>query len=331
MKALCFDTFGNSDVLYYGDVPEPVCGENDVLLRTKAIGLNFADTYRRRGNYHLLGKAPFIAGYEAASTVERVGAKVQGVSVGDRIVVTDVPFANAELMRVPSEHVIPLPHDISFETAAAVILQGLTAQYLCNDSYAAKAGDTAIVHAAAGGVGLLLVQMLRAKGVLVFGLTSAEAKKQAVLAAGAEEVFLYADAWANLVKERTNAHSSNTYSGNSRGADVAFDSVGSTLMDSFNAVRDCGTVVFYGMSGGDPALVNPRMLMDTSQTLTGGDLWSYITSHTERVRRSEQIFALVRNGDLQVHIAQSFPLSEGAKAHDYLESRKSSGKVLLIP
>jgi NADPH2:quinone reductase len=253
--------------------------------------------------------------------VERVGAKVQSVNVGDRIVVTDVPFANAELMRVPSEHIIPLPNDISFETAAAVILQGLTAQYLCNDSYAVKAGETAIVHAAAGGVGLLLVQMLRAKGARVFGLTSAETKKQAVLNAGAEEVFLYTDAWAELAKERTNAH----------GADVAFDSVGSTLMDSFSAVRDCGTVVFYGMSGGDPAHVNPRMLMDTSKTLTGGDLWSYVTSHIERVRRAEEIFALVRSGDLHVQIAQSFPLAEGAKAHDYLESRKSSGKVLLVP
>jgi NADPH:quinone reductase len=321
MKALCFDRFGSSDVLYYGDVPDPICGEFDVIMRTKAIGLNYADIYRRRGNYHLLGAPPYIAGYEATGVVERVGTGITDIQVGDRMAVADVPFANAESMRVPVEHVIPLPDDISFEIGAALLLQGLTAWYLCHDSYAVSSGETAIVHAAAGGVGLLLVQMLRAQGVRVIGLTSSDAKKPAIIAAGAEEVCLYSDAWIERTKEWTQ----------SKGADVVFDSVGSTLQQSFRAVRDCGTVVFYGMSGGNPDPVDPRMLMDTSKTLTGGDLWSYIVLREERVRRSDELFALVRAGQLQVQIAARIPLAQGAKAHDFLESRTSIGKVLLIP
>lgn len=335
MKALCFNTFGEPDVLYYGDVPNPICGENDVIVRTKAIGLNFADTYRRRGNYHLKGKPPYIAGYEAAGIVEEIGEKVRGISIGNRVVFTDSPFANAELVSAPQERIIVLPDDISFETAAAVILQGLTAQYLCNDSYNVQTGQTTLVHAAAGGVGLLLVQMLRAKGARVFGLTSSEAKKKAVFEAGAENVFLYSDDWvAQTIAATTTATTIkvNEYSsGSAAGVDVAFDSVGSTIMDSFRAVRDCGAVVFYGMSGGNPVHIDPRMLMDTSKTLTGGDLWSYITSHEDRVERSMALFELVRTGKLQVHIAATFALRDGAKAHEFLESRKSSGKVLLIP
>lgn len=296
------------------EVSDPVPAPGEALVRTKAIGLNFADVYRRKGNYHLKGAPPWIAGYEAAGEVVAVNGDSR-LKPGDRVAFADSPFANAELAAVPVEKLIPLPDDIGFDTAAALLLQGLTAQYLVRDSHAVKAGETVLIHAAAGGVGLLLVQMAKRLGARVIGLTSSEAKTQAVREAGADEVLLSSADWVSAAK----------------GADVAYDSIGSTLMQSFEAVRTGGHVVFYGMAGGDPPLVDPRMLMDTSKTLTGGDLWNVLTPRDERVRRSSELFAWVREGALKVHIAAKFPLAEGAKAHAFLESRASSGKVLLIP
>jgi len=314
VKALAFERFGGPEVLELKEVPDPVPAPGEALVRTKAIGLNFADVYRRKGNYHLKGAPPWIAGYEAAGEVVAVNGS-SDLKPGDRVAFADSPFANAERVAVPFEKLIPLPDDIGFDTGAALLLQGLTAQYLVRDSHAVKAGETVLIHAAAGGVGLLLVQMAKRLGARVIGLTSSEAKAQAVREAGADEVLLSNTDWVSAAK----------------GADVAYDSIGSTLMQSFDAVRTGGHVVFYGMAGGDPPLVDPRMLMDTSKTLTGGDLWNVLTSCEERVRRSSELFAWVREGSLKVHIAAKFPLSEGAKAHAFLESRASSGKVLLIP
>lgn len=159
MKALIFEAFGGPEVLQYKEIPDPAMNENEVLVRMKAIGVNFADIYRRRGNYHLAGNPPYILGYEGSGVVEQVGVGTTNIKVGDRIAFADVPFANAELVTVPMEKIIPLPNDISFETASAVLLQGLTAQYLTRDSYEIIAGDTILVHAAAGGVGQNLVQI----------------------------------------------------------------------------------------------------------------------------------------------------------------------------
>ncbi|MCK6258253.1 quinone oxidoreductase [Fictibacillus sp. KIGAM418] len=322
MKALTFNEFGGPDVLQYQDVPDPVLQKNEILVRMKAIGLNFADVYRRKGNYHLKGTPPYIAGYEGAGFVERIGEGVNGVMPGDRVAFADVPYANAELVAVPEDHLIPLPDDISFETASSLLLQGLTAQYLTRDSYPVKPGTLLVVHAAAGGVGQLLIQISKALGGTVIGLTSSEAKKEAALSAGADHVFLYDVDWMNKVKE---------VSPENKGADVIYDSVGSTLMDSFEAVRIGGTAVFYGMAGGDPLPVDPRMLMDTSKTLTGGDLWNVITSHSERVSRSHQLFDMIRSGSVKIPETTSFKLEDGKEAHRFLESRKSTGKLLLIP
>ncbi|MCR8851035.1 quinone oxidoreductase [Rossellomorea sp. SC111] len=321
MKALVFEKFGGPDVLHYQEIDPPQLGPDDVLVEMKAIGLNFADVYRRKGNYHLAGDPPYICGYEGAGIVKQIGTNVKGINVGDRMAFADVPYANAELVAVPKEKAIPLPDDISYETAASLLLQGLTAHYLTKDSYRIKSGDTVLVHAAAGGVGQLLVQIIKILGGTVIGLTSSEEKRQAALAVGADHMFLYSEDWKQSVQDVTNGN----------GVDVVYESVGSTLMDSFESTRIGGTVVFFGMAGGDPVSVDPRMLMDTSKTLTGGDLWNVLTSHEERVTRSHELFEWIQEGKLKVSEPTVFPLSEGAKAHEYLESRKSTGKILLIP
>ena len=320
MKALVFERFGGPDVLHYQDIPNPSIGPTDVLVRTKAIGLNFADVYRRKGNYHLTGTPPYILGYEGAGVVEEVGAKVSHVNVGDRIAFADVPFANAELVAVPQDKIIAVPDDISFDAAASVLLQGLTAHYLTQDSYSIQPGDYVLVHAAAGGVGQLLVQIAKLLGGQVIGLTSSSEKAKAAAQAGADYVFLYEDNWVEQVKEVTK-----------RGADVSYESVGVTLEKSFEAVKTGGTVVFYGMAGGDPAPVDPRMLMDTSKTLTGGDLWNVLVSYEERKVRSQQLFEWISKGQLVLTDPVVFDLKDGAKAHELLESRKSTGKILLRP
>ncbi|MDR7078486.1 NADPH2:quinone reductase [Neobacillus niacini] len=321
MKALIFEKFGGPEVLQYKDIPEPTISENEILIRMKTIGLNFADIYRRKGNYHLAGKPPYILGYEGAGIVEKLGAGITTIKVGDRIAFADVPFANAELVAVPVEKAIPLPDDISYETASSILLQGLTAHYLTKDSFEVKAGQTILVHAAAGGVGQILIQIAKIVGAQVIGLTSTMDKSKAAYLAGADHVFLYNDNWIEKVKSVTNDN----------GVDVVYDSVGSTLLESFEAAKVGGTVVFYGMAGGDPAPVDPRMLMDTSKTLTGGDLWNVLTSFEERKERSNQLFDWIMEGQLKIQDPTIFSLHDGSKAHTLLESRKSIGKILLKP
>ncbi|PEP49841.1 quinone oxidoreductase family protein [Bacillus pseudomycoides] len=321
MKALCFKEFGNADVLKYQEVSDPIINPTEILVRTKAIGLNFADIYRRRGDYHLAGKPPYILGYEGSGIVEQIGAEVTDVTIGDRIAFADVPFANAELVAVPKEKAIPLPNSISFETASSVLLQGLTAHYLTQDSYKVKAGDFVLVHAAAGGVGQLLLQMIKMRDAQVIGLTSSKEKAEAAYSAGADRVFLYSESWHEEILQVTKRH----------GVDVVYESIGSTLEESFKATKIGGTVVFYGMAGGDPAPVDPRMLMDTSKTLTGGDLWNVLTTYEERKNRSSQLFAWITAGKLNIQTPTTFALENGAEAHRLLESRKSTGKILLIP
>ena len=321
MKALIFEKFGGPEVLQYKDIPEPTISENEILIRMKTIGLNFADIYRRKGNYHLAGKPPYILGYEGAGIVEKLGAGITTIKVGDRIAFADVPFANAELVAVPVEKAIPLPDDISYETASSILLQGLTAHYLTKDSFEVKAGQTILVHAAAGGVGQILIQIAKIVGAQVIGLTSTMDKSKAAYLAGADHVFLYNDNWIEKVKSVTNDN----------GVDVVYDSVGSTLLESFKAAKVGGTVVFYGMAGGDPAPVDPRMLMDTSKTLTGGDLWNVLTSFEERKERSNQLFDWIMEGQLKIQDPTIFSLHDGSKAHTLLESRKSIGKILLKP
>lgn len=318
MHALIFDTFGDADVLHWAERPDPVPLPGQAVVRMKSVGLNFADVYRRNGNYHLSGSAPWLLGYEGAGVIEQAVAGDTLFPAGTRVGFADMPYANAELVAVDHDKLIALPDDIDFDTAAAVLLQGLTAQYLVTDSYAVRPGDMAVVHAAAGGVGLLLVQMLKARGATVLGVASSAAKRATVLAIGADAVAGYDD-WREQAQSLSGG----------RGADVVYDSVGRTLGDSLAAARTGGTVVFYGMAAGDPDPVDPRQLMDRSLTLTGGDLWNVLTSAAIRRERADALFAQIRAGQLRATIAARFPLAEGAQAHRYLESREAIGKVLL--
>jgi NADPH2:quinone reductase len=319
VHALVFHEFGGADVLRHEQVPDPVPGPGQALVRMRAIGVNFADVYRRKGNYHLAGTPPWILGYEGAGEVVAAPAD-SGLSVGQRVGFADSPFANAELCAVDAARLIPLPDDISFETAAASLLQGLTAQYLCRDSHAVRAGDWAVVHAAAGGVGLLLVQILRHLGARVVGIASTEDKRQAVRDAGADCV-LPTEGWLPAVKAATGG----------RGADVVYDSVGSTLRDSLDAARIGGTVVFYGMAAGDPAPVDPRLLMDRSLALVGGDLWNVLTTAAERRARAAELFGWIRSGEVKVRVSQTHSLRDGSAAHRALEGRQVIGKIVLLP
>lgn len=335
MHALVFHQFGDADVLRHEVLPDPTPGPGQALVRMRAVGLNFADVYRRKGNYHLAGSPPWVLGYEGAGEIISAPPG-SGLQPGQRVGFADSPFANAELCAVDVERLIPLPDTTSFETAAGSLLQGLTAQYLCRDSYAVRPGDWAVVHAAAGGVGLLLAQMLRTLGARVIAIASTEAKRQAVREvlgtdANADShtntntntsaaAVIPTEGWLQAVQALTGG----------RGADVVYDSIGTTLPDSLAAARIGGTIVFYGMAAGDPAPVDPRLLMDRSLALVGGDLWNVLTSAQERRARAAQLFDALAAGGLQLRIAERFALRDGAQAHRALEGRQAIGKVLLL-
>lgn len=320
MKAVLFDRFGPPDVLRFDEVPDPIPAAGRVLVRLAAAGLNMSDIYRRQGRYAVQGSAPWIPGYEGAGTVEATGPDVTCFKPGDRVAFADVPRAAAELVLAAEELLVPVPATLSLETAAAVMLQGLTAQYLCHDSYDAGEGEAAVVLAAAGGVGLLLTQMLAAKGAQVLGVASSADKRAAAGSAGASATTGY-DEWAARARQLKDG----------RGPDVVFDSLGSTLETSLRTVRVGGTVVFFGFSDGDPAPVDPRLLIERSVTLTGGDLWNVLDSADTRRSRAARLFDALRDGKVHATIAGSVPMRQADAAHAALESRAVIGKLLLIP
>ena len=319
MKALTFSRFGNSDVLKYKEVKDPVLKNGEILVEMKTIGLNFADLMRRNGLSPMRGNSPYINGFEGAGIVKDRNNH-PGFKPGDRVAFADVPFANAELVAVPLENAIPLPDEISFETAASIMLQGLTAHYLTADSHKIKSGETAVIHAAAGGVGQLLIQVCKLLGAKVIGLTSSESKKKLALSLSADAVFLYNENWKAKILEIC-----------PNGVDVVYESIGSTMESSLAVTKILGQVVFFGLAGGKLELGNPLLIIAHSKTITGGDLWNHLTSGEERLRRSKQFFDWIIDGKIKVSPPTIFKLSEGKKAHDYMEGRQSTGKILMVP
>lgn len=320
MWALVFDTFGGPDVLSYRELPDPVPGPGHVLVAMKAVGLNFADIYRRRGNYALESRAHHIAGYEGAGIVAAVGAGVKEFDIGDRIGFADVPYANATMVSVPVSKAILLPPEMKFTDAAAVLLQGLTAQYLMEDSYRVRSGEWVLVQAAGGGVGQHLTRLCVSRGAKVIAMASSQEKRNLAKDAGAIHTLDYQDDWASVVRNLTDG-----------GVHVAYDSVGTTLAQSIEAIRARGTAVTFGMSGGDIAQIDPRCLMQASKSLVGGDLWNFLTDERARRSRAVRLFEALQKKLIRAPRIETFLLSDGANAHRRLEDRAFSGKIIMVP
>lgn len=317
MKALYFEQFGGSEVLQYGELPQPKIGKNDVLVKVAYIGLNFADIYRRRGEYHIEKHNPYINGYEGAGVVVEIGADVTKQKVGETVLFVDVPFANAEYVAVPSDQAIQLPAGIDSKLAASIGLQGMTADFLAHDLGKNHPGEKVFITGISGGVGQILSQMLVADGIEVYGSASSAEKRALALSHGVKEVYPSREnAWVETIEGQFA---------------TAYDGVGLTLQQSLDLIKHRGKVVFFGMAGGDPIKIDPVALMSQSKSLLTGDLWDYLISYDERKTRSERLFSYFTKGQIQISEPTIFSLSEGKQAHEYLETGKSIGKVLLKP
>ncbi len=318
MKAIQVSEPGGPEALSYVDVEGRPPGPGEARVRITAIGVNFLDIYHRTGLYPV--STPFTPGSEAAGVVEEVGEGVTGVAVGDRVVYSALG-AYAESAVVPAHRLIPLPSEIDDRTAAAAFLQGLTAHYLVNSTYSVSAGDWMLVHAAAGGVGGLLVQMAKQRGAHVIG-TASTSKLESVRESGADVVIDYTS--EDFVSGTLAATEG-------RGVDVVYDSVGRTTFDgSLEVLRTRGMLVCFGQSSGPIPPVDILRLGKKGVFLTRPGFPHY-TSETEELRwRAAELFEAIANG-LKIRIDRELPLSEAAQAHRLLEGRRTSGKLLLIP
>jgi NADPH2:quinone reductase len=323
MKAVRVHTAGGPEVLRYEDVETPTPGPGQALVKIAAVGLNFIDVQFRAGKYPPPA-TPFTVGSEAAGTVAAVGDGVTDVAVGDRVAYTMVIGTYAEYHVVPAARLVPLPAAIDFETAAAVMLQGTTAHYLTGSTFPVGPGDTALVHAAAGGVGQLIVQVARLRGARVIGTAGTAAKAALAREAGADDVILYTEQdFEAEVKRLTNG----------RGVDVVYDSVGKdTFAQSLNCLRPRGGLALFGFSSGPVAPFDPAVLgAKGSLFLTRPGLNQYIATRDELLMRTRDLFAWLESGRLKVRIDRELALADAAKAHTELEARRTAGKVLLIP
>ncbi|MBI5031132.1 MAG: quinone oxidoreductase [Chloroflexi bacterium] len=322
MKSIRVHEFGGIDALKLEEIAKPEPGKGEARVRIQAIGVNFIDVYQRVGLYK--PALPFTLGQEAAGVVDAVGAGVTEVKAGDRVAYTSVLGSYAEYANVPAWRLFPVPDDVTPEQAAGVALQGLTAHYLACSTFPIKPGDTALVHAAAGGLGLLLVQIAKLCGARVIGTTSTEAKAQMAKRVGADEVILYSTQdFEAEVKRLTDG----------KGVDVVYDSVGKTTFDKgLNCLRRRGTLVLCGQSSGPVPPFDPQTLnAKGSLFLTRPTLAHYTADRAEVLLRANDLFDWMRAGKLTVTIAKSFPLADVAAAHEFLESRAAIGKVMLIP
>ena len=322
MKAIRFHQVGGPEVLTREEVEAPSPGAGEVAIAVEAIGLNYIDTYHRSGQYP--ADLPCIPGMEAAGRIVEVGTGVTGFDEGDRVAYAGVLGSYAETACVNAERLVPVPDETSFEAAASVMLQGMTAHYLCHGSYRLSGGDTALIHAAAGGVGLLLTQMAKRLGARVIGTVSTEAKAALARRAGADEVILYTQTdFADAVKELTDG----------QGVNVVYDSVGKTTFEKgLGLLRPLGYMVLFGQSSGAVDPVDPQVLSASGSIfLTRPTMMHYVSTRAELLARSGDILSWVGRGELDVHVGERFPLENAADAHGALEGRKTTGKVLLIP
>jgi len=322
MKAILVENCGGPETLVYRDAPTPTPGTGEALVRLEAIGVNFIDVYHRTGLYPL--PRPFTPGSEGAGTVEAIASDVTEVSVGDRVAYAMAPGSYAELCAVPASRLVKIPEALSTQQAAAAMLQGMTAHYLTTSTYPLRKGDWALVHAAAGGVGLLLVQMAKRIGAHVIGTVSTEAKAELARDAGADEVIRYTELDFETETRRITGGT---------GVQVVYDSVGrDTVLKGFNVLAPRGMMALFGQSSGSVAPLDPSVLVQKgSLFLTRPSLAHYVLTREELLWRAGDVFDWIGSGKLKLRIERTFPLAQAAEAHRDLEGRRTTGKVLLIP
>ena len=322
MKAIRFHEHGGPEVLSFEQAPEPAAGPGETVVRLEAVGLNYIDTYHRAGLYPV--DLPCVPGMEGAGTVVAVGEGVDGVAAGDRVGYAGVLGAYAELAAVPADQLIPLPGKIEPAHAAAVLLQGMTAHYLVTGTCVLEAGDTALVHAAAGGVGLLLVQMAKMKGARVLATVSTPEKEELARGAGADEVIRYTEAdFGEEVQRLTGGV----------GVEVVYDSVGQTTFErSLDSLKPRGTMVLFGQSSGPVPPIDPQVLSQKgSLFLTRPTMAHYTLTRQELLDRAGEVLDWTAQGQLDVRVGARYELAAAAEAHRALEGRRTTGKVLLLP
>ena len=319
MRAIQIKTTGGPEVMELVELPAPKPGVGQVLVKIEASGVNFIDTYLREGRYP--AQLPFIPGQEAAGTVVELGAEVSGFAVGDRVAWNGTRGTYAEFACAPAADLLKIPEGMSFQQAAAVLLQGLTAHYLAHDTHAIRAGETVLIHAGAGGVGLLLTQMAKRLGARVLTTVSTEQKAELSRGAGADKVVLYTtDSFVEEVKRQTDGE----------GLPVVYDSVGKTTFeDSLKCLRPRGLLALYGASSGAVPAMDPIRLMAGSLYLTRPTLKDYVRRRSDLERRAADVFGWVAAGELHVRIGATYRLEDAAQAHRDLAGRKTTGKVLL--
>ena len=322
MKAIQVKQTGGPDALEYGDVPVPEPKPNETVVKIAAAGVNFIDVYQREGRYKL--PLPFTAGQEGAGVVSAVGTEVKSFKLGDRVAFCGVQGSDAEYAAVPADRLVQIPQGVNEREAAAAILQGMTAHYLLHDTFPLKRGQTALVHAAAGGVGLLLVQMAHNIGARVIGTVSTEEKAKLARDAGADEIIFYTQTDFEAETKRLTG---------GKGVDVVYDSVGKTTFEkSLNVLRPRGMMALFGGSSGAVPPFDPLTLTQKgSLYLTRPSIGHYIITRQELQQRAGAVFGMIRERTLKLRIEHVYPLEKAVQAHRDLEGRKTTGKLLLIP
>lgn len=321
MKAIRIHNYGGPEVLVLDEVERPEPAPGFALVRVRAAGVNFIDVYQRTGRYS--GSLPFTPGMEGAGVVEAVGEGVYDLKPGDRVGWASHQGSYADFAAIPAARLIPIPDSVPDEVAGAVLLQGMTAHYLARSTYPVHEGDVVVVHAAAGGVGLLLTQIAKRLGARVIGTVSTEEKKRLALDAGAEQVVIYTESdFEAAVREFTGG----------KGADVVYDSVGkTTFRKSLASLKPLGMLVLFGASSGAVEPFDPIDLMKGSWFLTRPTLFNYTADRDSLLRRAGDVFQWIEEGWLKVRVDRKFPLADVASAHRDLEARKTTGKLILIP
>jgi len=322
MKAIQVRKVGGPEALELVELPGPEPKSHEALVEIKAIGVNFIDVYFREGRYP--AQVPFTVGQEAAGVVRSVGSEVTTVKPGDRVAYTGLQGSYAELAVVDASRLVVIPDALDFESAAAAMLQGMTAHYLCYDTYPLRAGETALIHAAAGGVGLLLVQMAKNLGARVIGTAGSEEKAALARDAGADEVILYSTHDFEAETKRLTE---------GKGVHVVYDGVGRSTFDKdLEVLRPRGYLVLFGGASGAVPPFDPIVLSRKgSLFLTRPTLVHYIATRDELTHRADAVLSMIAGGKVKLRISQRYPLADAQQAHRDLEGRKTTGKVLLIP